>query len=123
MFKENPCTVCGKSTPKLLFDDNKLRIPICSYECEHKYLDSLSKKEETRLVNRFENRIARTKHLLRSCWATAGVGILVILTGFLTKTASIFIVGASLVTICAFLTRYFEGRILELAQTRKRIAV
>lgn len=123
MFKENPCTVCGKSTPRLLFDDNKLRIPICSYECEHKYLDSLSKKEEERLVSRFDSRMARTKHLLRLCWATAGVGVLVILAGFLTKTAAVFIIGASLATICAFLTRYFEGKALKLAQTRKRIAV
>jgi hypothetical protein len=123
MIEENPCKVCGKSTFQFLFDDRKLRIPICSYECEQKYLDTVNYKEKAELLGRFDNRIAKEKHDLRLCWAAAGVGALVVLLGFLLKAAPAFIAGASLATVCAFLTRYLEEKITKLTQNRKRVSV
>jgi hypothetical protein len=123
MRKESPCTACGKLTRKYLFNDNKLGIPICSYECENKYLDTLNSKEEAKLLTHFDNRIAQAKQCLRLCWTAAAVGVLVILLGFLTATAAVFIVGASLATVPAFLTRYFEEKNVRLMRTRKRIRV
>lgn len=123
MREKSPCTVCGKSTRNLLFNDNKLHIPICSYECEHKYLDTLSNKEEAKLLRCIDNRITQTKHRLRLCWTTAGVGVLVMLVGFLAKNAAVFIFGASLASVCAFLTRYLEEKTVKLTSTRKRISV
>jgi hypothetical protein len=123
MIEESPCRVCGKSTLQFLFDDSKLRIPICSYGCEQRYLDTLSCKEKAKLLSHFDNRIAKTKHDLRLCWATAGVGALVVLVGFLTKAVATFIAGASLATVCAFLTRYLEEKITKLTQNRKRVSV
>jgi len=123
MIEESPCRVCGKSTIKFLFDDSKLRIPICSYECEQRYLDTLSYKEKAKLLSHSDNRIAKTKHDLRLCWAVAGIGALVMLAGFLTKAVAIFIAGTSLATACAFLTRYLEEKIMKLTQNRKRISV
>jgi hypothetical protein len=123
MREESPCTVCGKSTRNLLFSDNKLHIPICSYDCEHKYLDTLSNKEEAKLLRHIDNRITQTKHRLRLCWTTAGVGVAGMLVGFLAKNTAVFIFGASLATFCAFLTRYLEEKIVKLTDARKSISV
>jgi hypothetical protein len=115
--------MCGKSTRKFLLNDVTLGTPVCSYECEHKYLDSLSSKEEAKLLGLLDNRISGTKHRLRLCWITAGIGVTIVLLGFLAKTAAVFIAGALLATVCAFSTRYFEEKIVKLTQTRKRIRV
>jgi hypothetical protein len=124
VFREkNPCAVCGKSTPKSLFDDDELRIPICSYECEHRYLDTLTHKEEAKLLTRFDNRIAQTKHHLRLCWTTAAIGASVTLAGFFTRTVAVFLAGASLATLSAFLTRYLEEKTVKLTRTRRRISI
>ena len=123
MREKRPCTVCARSTSKILFNDSKLCIPICSYECEHRYLDTLSYKDEAKLLSHYDNCITQAKHRLRLGWTTAGVGVLVILAGFLTKTVMIFIAGVFMATVCAFLTRYFEEKAVKLTQTRKRISV
>lgn len=121
--EESRCTVCGDLTRKFLFNDNDLRIPMCSYKCENRYLDTISAKKEAILLDRFEKRINQSKHRLRLCWTIIGVGAMVTLVGFLTKTVEVFIVGASLATFCAFLARYFEERIVKLARIRERISV
>jgi hypothetical protein len=123
MRHQSPCTMCGKSTRKFLLNDVTLGIPVCSYECEHKYLDALSSKEEAKLLGRLDNRITETKHRLKLCWTIAGTGVMIILLGFLAKTAAVFIAGALLATVCAFSTRYFEENKVRLTQTRKRIRV
>jgi hypothetical protein len=123
MRKESPCTACKKLTRRFLFSDNKLGIPICSYECENRYLDTLSYKDEAKLLTYFDNRIAEAKHRLRLSWYAAAVGVFVILLGFLTTTGEVFIVGASVASVSAFLTRYFEDKNVKLTWTRKRVRV
>ena len=123
MIEESPCKVCGKSTLKFLFDDSKLHVPICSYECEQRFLDTLSYKQKAELLSRFDDRIVHAKHDLRLCWAATGLGALVVLAGFLTKNVVAFTAGASLATVCAFLTRYFEEKTTKLKQNRKRVSV
>jgi len=121
--EQNPCMMCKRLTRKLLFNDSKLCIHMCSYECERKYLDTLSTQEEAKLLARFDHMRAQIKHRLRTCWITAGLSLMVILVGFLTRTPTIFIVGASLATVCAFLTRYFEDKTVKLTRIRERISV
>lgn len=122
MKDKGPCSVCGQATRKLLFNDNALHIPICSYECKNRYLDALSDKEEANLLRRLDDRIELAKHRLKLCWTTASVAVLAILAGFLTKNATVFLCGASLASVCAFLIRYLEEKALKLTQTRKRVS-
>jgi uncharacterized membrane protein YphA (DoxX/SURF4 family) len=96
---------------------------MCSYKCELRYLDALSYKEQASLLILFDSRIAQTKHSLRLCWTTVAVGVSVILVGFLTKSASVFLAGACLATFFAFLIRYFDEKTVKLTTTRKRISI
>jgi hypothetical protein len=117
------CTVCKKPTRKTLFNDGNLSIPICSYECERRFLDALSRAEEARVLSHLDNAIARAKRDLKLCWATAGVGILLIVASLLTKIVTMFIPGAFLAVVCAFLTRHFEYKTTKLTSTRQRISL
>jgi hypothetical protein len=117
------CTVCKKPTRKILFNDGKLGIPICSYECERKYLETLSRGDEAKVLSRLDGRIARTKYHLKLLWATAGVGVLLIVASLLTKIVIMFIPGALMATVCAFLTRHFEQKASKLTLTRQRISL
>jgi hypothetical protein len=123
MRKESPCAACKKLTRRFLFNDSRLGIPICSYECENRYLNTLSNKDEAKLLTHFDNKIAEAKHRLRLCWYAAAVGVFVILLGFLTTSAAVFIAGASVATGSAFLTRYYEDKNVKLMRTRKRVRV
>ena len=120
---ENHCAVCGQPTRTYLFKDNELKIPICTYGCEQKFVDNLSAKQETRLLNHFDKKISQAKRRLKLCWIAAGVGVMVTLMGFLAKTVTVFVVGASLATFCAFLTRYLEERTVRLTRIRERISI
>lgn len=121
--EQSQCIVCKRPTRKLLFNDSRLRIPICSYDCEHRYLDALRAKDEANMLGHFDNCIARAKHHLRLCWTTAGVGVLVIVASLLNKIATLFIAGALIAGVSAFLTRHFEEKAVKLTLTRKRISV
>lgn len=123
MKEKGSCLVCGKQTRKQLLKDEELRIPICSYECEQKYLDTLGEEERAKLLTRFDNMITQTKHRLRLTWIAIGIGLLVTLVGFLAKTVEAFLVGVLLATTCAFLTRYFEERVTKLMGNRKRVGI
>lgn len=123
MKAESLCTVCKKPTRKTLFNDCKLRIPICSYECERRYVDTLSRAEEARVLSHLDSEIAWTKLGLKLCWATAGVGVLLIVASLLTKIVTMFIPGAFLAVVCAFLTGHFEHRASKLTSTRQRISL
>ena len=117
------CTVCHKPTRKLLFNEPALRIPICSHACEQRYLDTLNRAEEARVLSHLDSRISQTKRDLNLCWATAGVGIVLILATFLTKVFIIFVPGFLIATISAFLTRHFEQKVVKLTSTRQRISI
>jgi hypothetical protein len=121
--RKSACAVCGKSTLRLLLNDTRVNIPICSYKCELRYLDTISSKEQATLLTIFDERITQTKHSLRLCWTTAAVGVAVILAGLLTKNAAVFLAGASLAILFAFLIRYFEEKTVKLTNTRKRISI
>ena len=123
MKSQNLCTVCKKPTRKTLFNDGTLRIPIYSYECERRYLDTLTRTEEAKVLSHLDNRIARAKHQLKMLWATAGVGVLAIVASLLTKIVIMFIPGALIATVCAFLTRHFEQKATKLTLTRQRISL
>jgi len=123
MKAQNLCTVCKKPTRKTLFNDSKLQIPICSYECERRYLDTLSRAEEAGVLSHLDSRIARAKLDLKLCWATAGAGVLLIIASLLTKIVTMFIPGAFLAVVCAFFTRHFEHRASKLTSIRQRISL
>lgn len=123
MNAQSLCTVCKKPTRKTLFNDGTLRVPICSYECERRYLDTLSRSEEAKVLSLLDSRIARTKNHLKLLWATAGVGVLLIVASLLTQIVIMFIPGAFMATLCAFLTRHFEQKVTKLTLTRQRISL
>ncbi len=119
----SPCSACGKPTRRSLFDERQLGIAICSYNCQKKYIDSLSVKEETRILKYFDRRIATAKKQYRYSWIIGGISLIIILVGFVTKDASVFIVGAAVAVSSAFSTRHFEDRVTALTRSRRRIAV
>ncbi len=121
MNRQSPCRVCGRSTRKFLFNDRTLGIPVCSYGCEHKYLDSLSGKEEARLLSCLDDMISETKRHHRLIWASAGAGVLVILLGFAVQSAEVFITGVLVASVCALFTRYFEERVAKLTRSKERV--
>lgn len=121
--EQGHCIVCKKPTRKLLFNDSKLHIPMCSYDCERRYLDTLGQRDEANMLSHFDSCIARAKHNLRLCWTTAGVGVLSIVVSLLTKIVTLFVAGVLIAGISAFLTRHFQEKAVKLTMTRKRISV
>jgi hypothetical protein len=105
-----------------LFDDAKLCIPICSYECKNRYLDSLSEKEEVSLLRRLDERIEKAKSNLKMSWAAAGAGVLTLVISLLARNVTIFLSGAFVATTSAFLTRHFEGEIVSVKQNRMSVS-
>jgi len=123
MRKKRPCTVCDGMTSKLLFRDKILNTPICSAECEHGYLESLSPQDEDTVLKRLDKRIATAKLHDRMCWATAGLGTITLAVGFFAKNVTVFFAGVFPIAAGAFLTRHFEQKTRKLTRLRKRIRV
>jgi hypothetical protein len=123
MRKKRPCSVCDEMTSRLLFKDKILSIPICSAECEHGYLESLSPKDEDRVLKRLDERIETAKLHDRMCWATACLGVIVLAVGFFAKNVSVFLAAVLPIAVGAFLTRHFEQKTRKLARLRKRIRI
>ena len=123
MRKKRPCSVCDGMTSKLLFRDNILNIPICSSECEHGYLESLTPQGEDRVLKRLDRRIVTTKLHDRMCWATAGLGAITLAVGFFAKNVTVFLAAVFPIAVGAFLTRHFEQKTRKLTRLRKRIRI
>jgi len=123
MRKKKPCTICEGMTSKLLFRDKILNIPICSTDCEHGYLESLSPNDEDRVLKRLDKRIEIATLHDRMCWATAGLGVIVLAIGFYAKNVTVFLAAVFPLAIGTFLTRHFEQKTRKLAVLRKRIRV
>ncbi len=123
MPKTNPCTVCGEPTSKFLFKDRKLNIAMCSGECEHEYIQTLSRKDEDKILNYLDRKIERTKLHKKIGWTVAGCSLLLVLAGFLVKSVEMFMIGFFPMTVGAFSTRHFEDRLTKLTRTRKRVAI
>jgi hypothetical protein len=119
----NPCIMCGEMTRKFLFNDKKLNIPICSGECEHKYIETMGRKDEGKVLSHLEHKIEKTKWHEKIGWTVAGVGLFLVIVGFLAKYAEVFLVGIFPMTIGAFSTRHFEAKIEKLTRMKKRIAI
>lgn len=100
-----------------------LNIPICSADCEHGYLESLSPNGEDKVLNRLDKRIETAKLHDRMCWATAGLGMIALAVGFYAKNVTVFLAAVFPIAIGAFLTRYFEQKTRKLTKLRKRIRV
>lgn len=123
MKEERSCSVCGKTTSKLLFKDKTLNIAMCSTQCEHQFLDTLSRDDEDKVLRHLDHRIGEAKSHNRMCWIIAGLGALVAATGFFITNVNVFLAGVLTTTIVTFLTRYFEDKITKLTEKRKRIAI
>lgn len=125
MKKARSCAVCGKMASRLLFNDKRLDIVICSKKCEHEYLNILppTTREYMRLLQFIDDKIKKTKQREKMGWAAAGFGLLIILVGFLTINATIFIIGVFPLTCGAFSTSYFEDKIHKLLKLRRRILI
>jgi hypothetical protein len=123
MRKKRPCKACDEMTSRLLFRDKILNIPICSAECEHGYLESLSPKDEDTVLKRLDKRIETAKLHDRMCWATAGFGVIVLAVGFFAKNVSVFLAAIFPLAVGAFLTRHFEQKTRKLTRLRKRIRI
>ena len=123
MKEERSCSVCGKMTSKLLFKDKTLNIAMCSTQCEHQFLDTLSRSDEDKVLRHLDHRIGEAKSHNRMCWIIAGLGALVAATGFFITNVNVFLAGVLTTTLVTFLTRYFEDKITKLTEKRKRIAI
>jgi hypothetical protein len=123
MAKKRPCSVCDKMTSGLLFRDKMLNTPICSAACEHMYLESLSREDEDRVLKRLDERIETAKLQDRMCWATAGLGVVVLAASFFAKNVSMFLAAVLLMTVGAFLTRHLEQKTRRLTRLRKCIRI
>lgn len=123
MKEERPCSVCGKMTSKLLFKDKTLNIAMCSTQCEHQFLDTLSRDGEDKVLRHLDHRIGEAKSHDRICWIIAGLGALFAATGFFIRNVNVFLAGVLTTTLVTFLTRYFEDNITKLTEMRKRIAI
>jgi hypothetical protein len=110
-------------TPRLLFRDKILNIPICSADCEHGYLESLNPNDEDMVLKRLDKRVETAKLHDRMCWATAGLGVVALAIGFFAKNVTVFLAAVFPIAVGAFLTRRFEQRTRKLTRLRKRIRV
>ncbi len=123
MRKKSRCIVCDKVTSRFLLGDKILNVPICSADCEHGYLESLSLSEENRVLQRLDSRIETATLHEKICWGTAGLGLIVLIIGFSAKNTAVFLVAVFPITLGALFTRHFEDKTRKLTRLRKRIRV
>jgi len=123
MRNAEACSVCGNITSKFLFNDRKTGVTVCSWNCERKYLDALSQKEETRILNYLDDKIEKNKRNDRIGWTIAGSGLAIVAIGFFLKSAEVFIAGVFPLTFGAFSTRHFEDRINKLRKQKMHIRI
>lgn len=123
MRKTRPCSVCGKMTGGLLFNDKSLDVAICSRKCQYEYLEASSSKDETGVLRYLDDRIERTRSYRKIGWLIAGFGLLIVAAGFFMSQATVFIFGAFPLTIGALSTSLFEDEIDKLTRLRKRVAI
>jgi len=119
------CTICGKSTTKLLFNDKMLGIPVCSRKCEYEYLNTLTnnKREQINMLRYLDGEIEKNKQHEKIGWTVAGFGLLITVIGFFIADVIIFVAGVCPLTCGALSTRHFEDKRYKLTKLRKRIAI
>ena len=120
-----PCAVCGNSSRKFLFKDKELGIPICSRKCEYAYLKNLSPSaiEHTKVLQYLDNRIKICRERNRISWVLSGVGVLLILLGFVIPDVNTFIAGLVLSFLFPLVTRHYEDLMRKLTIQRKKLAI
>jgi ABC-type proline/glycine betaine transport system permease subunit len=65
----------------------------------------------------------KSKKLNKTIWGIAGVGLISIFIGVRLANPTILLIGVTVVSIAALMTRHFDERIEELTKQRKRIAI
>ena len=125
MRKVRPCAVCGKMTLRFLFKDKMLGIPMCSKKCEYEYLKNLTPdmKEQMTIVRYMDEKIEETKKRNKIGWVISGLGLALIVTGFLVVDATVFIAGNLVVVSGTLSTKHYEDKINKLMKLRKRIVI
>ena len=120
-----PCAACGKPSKGFLFRHKELGIPICSRKCEYEYLKNLSSgtQEHAKVVQFLDNRIKKYKQRNRIGWGLSGIGVILLLLGFLIPDVYTFIAGGIIVLLSALATRHFEDVMRKLTIKRKRLAI
>jgi lipid-A-disaccharide synthase-like uncharacterized protein len=120
-----PCAACGNPSRKFLFKDKELGIPICSRKCEYAYLKNLSPSvaEHSKVVQYLDNRIKKCKERNRISWVFSGLGVLLILLGFVIPDVNTFIAGVALSFLFSLATRHFEDLMRKLTIQRKKLAI
>lgn len=125
MRRKVPCTVCGRLSRNLLFKSETLDIPICSRKCEHEYLKNLSPggAEHSDVVRYLDHRITQYRKRNRIGWGFCGVGVVLLLLGFLIPDVGAFITGNIIVAVGTLATRHYEDTIKKTVIQRKRLAI
>lgn len=120
-----PCAACGNLSRRFLFKNDKLGIPICSKKCEYEYLKNLSSSapEHALIVQHLDRRIREYKKRNRIGWTITGIGVLLLLLGFLVPEVNVFIAGGIIVFVGPLATRHFEDTIRKITIQRKRLAI
>jgi hypothetical protein len=121
--KAKPCQVCGELTPKLLFDDKRLGVSICSGKCEHQYVQTCNLPEETNMLRCLDQKIQKARRDEMVGWATAGAGVILVAVGFFATNALVFLIGVVPMAVGASSTRIFEEKREKLIMKRKRILI
>jgi hypothetical protein len=125
MNKAKPCTICGEPTTGLLFNDSWLGIPLCSKKCENEYFSTLSsaKREQMDRLRHINDLINAAKRYETICWIIAGLGLLMIVTAYFMRDATVFLVGVFPLTLGAVFTGYFERQVNKLNIQKRQIVI
>lgn len=123
MRRTRLCLVCGKMTSKLLFNERKLGVAICSAKCEHQYIETIDGSRGDALLRYLDDKIDKTTRDKKTIWALSGVGVVLFVIGFFMTNVLVFLVGAASATVASFSLRYLEDKREKLTKKRKRIAI
>jgi hypothetical protein len=112
-------------TSKLLFEDRKLNVVICSKPCEFEYMRRAASDsdEQMRMLQYFDGRVKQAKRHENESWAIAGFGLLIVAAGFFMRNVQSLFAGIFPLTLGALSTRYFEDQRKKLTKLRMRIRI
>lgn len=123
MGETRPCSVCGKTTSRFLFNDRRLDIAICSRKCECEYLETCNSLDEIDVLRYLDNRIEKTRWHKKIGWMIASFGLLLVAVGYFISQVTVLVFGVLPMTLGALSTSHFEDKIDKLTRLRKRIAI
>lgn len=112
-------------TSKLLFEDRKLNVAICSKPCEFEYMRRAASDsdEQMRMLQYFDGKVKQAKRHENESWAIAGFGLLIVAAGSFMRNAQSLLAGIFPLTLGVLSTSYFEDQRKKLTKLRMRIRI